>query len=184
MLEHRTLLLRPWTAGDPDATERDARARADRLAAGRVRAIHAAETGEGLGHACWRSGGLPAWLSWLSRPVLEVYETEDASLLCTVHRRWGLSPAWGVCDADGHEVGTLWCAGGPTGRCLLADRWGQGFARIDPPPDGQPGQFLAPAGEAVATLRRAPDGALLTFDPALDPNPFAKMIVLAAALQF
>jgi hypothetical protein len=153
-------------------------------APGWTRAILAADTGEKLGHACWRPSRLPGWLSWFARPVLEVYETEDASLLCTAQRVWGLSPPWRVCDADGHPVGTVWCSGTRPGGCLLADRWGQCFARIEPSPNGPAGQFLAPAGHAVATLQHTPQGDLLTFAPVLDVNPFARMIVLAAGLQF
>jgi hypothetical protein len=116
--------------------------------------------------------------------VLEVYETEDASLLCTAQRLWGLRPAWRVCDADEHPVGSLWCSGGRPTRWLLADRWGQCLARIEPSPNGTLGQFIAPAGDLLGTLECSPQGDLLTFAPVLDANPFARMIVLAAGLQF
>jgi hypothetical protein len=149
-----------------------------------MRDILAAETGARLGHACRRPSRLPGWLAWFALPVLEVYETEDASLLCTAYRLWGFSPAWSVCDAEGHQVGTIWGSGDrPTG-CLLADRWGQGFARLEPSLNATLAQFIALAGHELGTLQRGPEGDRLTFAPVLDANPFARMIVLAAGLQF
>jgi hypothetical protein len=183
MLENRTLLLRPWAAaGDHHADCRPARAA--RAAAVWTRAILAAETGERLGHARWRPSRLPGWLYWFARPVLEVYETEDAALLCTAHQLWGLNPSWRVRDAEGNPVGTIWALDSQFSGCLLADQWGHCFARIQPSPNGTLGEFIAPAGHAVGTLQRGPEGNLLTFAPMLDANPFAKMIVLAAGLQF
>src|ERR1041385_8515546 len=51
-----------------------------------------------------------SWLAWLGRVRLDVFETEDASLLMTLRRTWGLLGSWDLEDADqapgaaqGHE---------------------------------------------------------------------------------
>src|SRR4051794_24242174 len=84
MLEHRTLLLCPR---GPDG----------------ARAILDAETGAPIGSVRHEPG--PWW--WPGAAVLAVHEHEDAPLLFTVRRRWGLPPRREVYDADGHRVGDL-----------------------------------------------------------------------------
>src|SRR3954466_11038869 len=89
MLERKALLLLPWT-----------------LAAAPRRPVLDGPGGPALGFVCRTRPG-PRWLRWLASPRLEVYETEDASLLCTV-----AAPAWGrgphtVRDAEGRCVGSV-----------------------------------------------------------------------------
>src|SRR5262245_62155533 len=84
MLESRGLILRPWAdrlAVDPDRLGQ----RAEHC---RTRAIHDADSGEALGFARCQPAQTSRWWRWLRRPVLAVYETEDAALLCTARQRW------------------------------------------------------------------------------------------------
>ena len=74
MLEGQGLVLRPWAPAAEGAT----------------RAILDAATGAPLGFARWRRTAS----GWPRRPLLEVFETEDAALLCTAHARWGLARWW------------------------------------------------------------------------------------------
>ena len=155
MLEHATLLLRP-----PDAAA--------------VQAVVDAAGGAPLGFARPRPAGLLA--RWLAGPVVEVHEHEDNSLLCVIHRGL-LRPHWRlVCDAEGRPVGAV------RGRrlegrdgCVVAVR------RPDAAPGGD--VFRDPEGRLLATLLPRQRGATLTFTDAIAADPFAKMLVLAAALH-
>jgi hypothetical protein len=167
MLEQRELLLQPCTvfpaSGDgpaaaltPDRTVRDP------------------FTGATRGLAGWRPRGRPWWLGWAGRPVLAVHEGDDAPLLFTVHRLWGLGPHWEVRDADGRAVGRL---AGP----LLKDRFGRNLALFERAPGGA-ARVRDAAGRELMALEPLPGGTRLTFADPGEGNPFQKMLLLAAAL--
>jgi hypothetical protein len=147
--------------------------------------------------ARWRPAAGPAWLRWLTRPVLEVYETEDESLVFAVHFTWKWAGRWTVEDADGHYVGLLWRfrAGwlrrrgfeSPGRRLrgdgmLIEEKLGRLSAVLVPPAGGNPGRFLDAGGEALADFHREQGGVRLTFADLLDGDPFARMLLLAALL--
>ena len=139
-----------------------------------VRAVYAV-SGELLGMAGWRLSEWWAWLSWLSPPVLAVHENDDAPLLFTVHRHWGLSPCWEVHDADDRLVGMV---NGP----LLQDGLGRHLALSERQPTDGSVRIRDLDGHDLMTLAHRPAEAYLTFTPAADGNPFLKMLLLAAAL--
>src|SRR5262245_42385623 len=128
MLERHALLLRAWAppAGRPPDR---GRAGAEGPPPGSpTRAVLDPGTGEPLGFVSRRRPAWP-WLGWLVRPALEVYETEDASLLCTLHGPWALTRGWEVRDADDRLVGV--CRGAAAwdrfGGCLgVLTRAGEG----------------------------------------------------------
>jgi hypothetical protein len=152
MLEHAELLLRP---GDGSAG----------------RAIVAADTGAPLGFARWRTPGGP-W--WRLRPaVLAVHEHEDEPLLFTVRRGWPLLPWREVRDAEGRRVGYL------LGR-RVSNRLGRRLAQRLRLADRY--EFRRADGRALAEVRLGREGARLTFGAEVAPDPFAKMLLLAAAL--
>ncbi len=167
MLESPSLLLRPWTPVPGDGDER-------RLPRSWARAILDAATHAALGSASWRTRPAPALLRWLVRPVVEVFETEDQSLLCTLRGPWGPASSWQVRDAEGRSVGTVH-------RSALLDPFGRCLAVIEPAAEGG-ARFRSPNGRPRGMLEVAPEGARLTFADELDGDPFARMLLLAAAL--
>jgi hypothetical protein len=98
MLEHSGLLLKPWqdvTLTGPPAEKRGERSE-------RRRPILDVETRQPVGAVRVRC--LPqGWLCWFHRPVFEVVETEDDSLLCVLHgpvRNWFWPSSWELYDAE------------------------------------------------------------------------------------
>jgi hypothetical protein len=159
MLEQPALLLRPWTWEDNH----------------RRRPVLNAATGEPLGFVSRRQSLRWPLLRWLARRILEVYETEDASLLLILRGPPLWSRSWEVLDADERHVGMI--RGG-----ALWDRYQDFLAQVELGPDGAAARFVSPAGLELASYRAGSDGVLLQFNPALEGDPFAKMIVLGATL--
>lgn len=153
MLETRVLLLRPETAGRP-------------------RAIADGATGQPLGFVCRQADRERGWLGSLLGPLLSVHEQEEEPLVCTV-RRCLLWTQHEVRDAEGERVGYV---GGRSvrDRNRLLYAW--------PRTDGGTVVYQCVNGVAVAATRRIPEGLELSFARAIEPDPFAKMLLLAAAL--
>jgi hypothetical protein len=154
MLEHRGLVLGPWS-GEP-----------------RQRPVRDADGGELLGFV--RGRAARGWLQRLLHSrTLQVFETEDLSLLLTLHRPGGWLWAWQLDDADDRAVATI---RGVTvrdvnGFCLaVGERRDEGGMR-----------FLSPRGGEVAAWAPAAGGVCLTFN-AEATNPFLRMALLAATL--
>ena len=170
MLERPALLLRPW---EPATRPH------------RSRVILDARTGDALGVARELPISWPVGLRWLAGTALAVYETEDESLLCTVRRlwRWDARPVWGTRDADGHEIGRIrhsaslrvWPA------FVAWDRQNCPVARWSP---RLTGDRLAGAESSVdvGNLHVTEDGLYLTFADVPQNDPFARMLILTAAL--
>ena len=154
MLEHATLLLQP-----PDASS--------------VRAVvePAAETP--LGFVRPRPLGLLE--RWLGGSLLEIREQQDESLLCTIRNSWIRPRSLFVYDADDH------CVGAVRGR-RLEDRTGRNLARRRTNAEFKGDAFTDPEGRPLATLRSEADGVVIAFTEGITGNPFARMLVLAAAL--
>ena len=160
MLERPSLCLGPWS----QSADRPARC-----------AIVDPATQLPLGLAQRRPMPASFWRRWFVRPTLEVLETEDEALLCMVRRLAGFRPAWEVCDADGRYVGGI---RGPK----IVDPFGRAVCLAAAGTGSKPLSYLTPDGLELATLSPQDDRQLLTFGPALDGNPFARMLLLAAAL--
>ena len=131
-----------------------------------------ASTGAPAGFARPRPAGL--WERWFGGAALEVHEYEDESLLCVI-RPGRFPPRRLVHDADGRRVGAV------RGR-RLEDRAGRIVALRGPDPAARGDVFHDPEGRPLATLRPGRDGAALAFTEAA-ADPFARMLVLAAALH-
>src|SRR5947209_8598565 len=102
MLEEPSLLLHPWIHSFEAAWPK-------KMVAGAawVRTIANPTTGACLGFAAWGNAGISGWLGWLGRKKIQVFESEDESLLMTLCRPWSLAPAWTVFDAEQRRVGHL-----------------------------------------------------------------------------
>jgi hypothetical protein len=138
----------------------------------------------------WGWQRLRLWNGWL-----DVFETQDASLLFTVRRRWGFTPTWNVRDADRHRIGSLfvegrrWLLRGREGRqaqgaerFLVADRAGGPFARVERFEGSAPARMLGVFGEELGRWFVSPEGTQLEFAASESLSPFAKMSLLAAVL--
>lgn len=136
--------------------------------------VHDARTGALVGSASWRRSG-SRWLRWLRRPILEVRENEDAPLVFTAHRCWGVAPHWEVRDADGNTVGLLYGS-------VVKDRFGRNLALADVPVAGWPVCVRDAEGRELMALTEQGGEARLAFGPAAEGNPFLKMLLLAIAL--
>jgi hypothetical protein len=185
MLELPRLLIQPW------ASPRDTAVGGARPYVARLRGICDPDTGRAVGFACAPAAG-GGWWRWLMRPVLEVHESEDASLLFTISRAWALAPRWEVRDAEGRRLGVFdpYNVAPATGT-TPARGPGTAGPHAPAPPDvlvlePVPGSFgreveLPPLPQLVAVSRTA-DGTLVVFAPGAVENPFARMLVLAAVL--
>lgn len=162
MLESASLLLLPWTleAGIPET-------------GACTRGVLDGTTAAPLGLV--RSAGLSrSWLTWLWPYRLEVFETEDAALLLTLTRTWGLLRMWDLYDADGNRVGSIYPP-------VLLDAEGlrRGYLHLRE----QRGEFLGLAAQRLADFEIDATAALhLHFAADLEPNPFLRMLLLGAAL--
>jgi hypothetical protein len=133
-----------------------------------IQAIVDPSTGAPAGFVRPRPGGF--WERWLAGPVLEVREHEDASLLCVV-RCGRFRGGRQVYDADGRRVGAV------RGR-RLEDRRGRVLAVR-----GTGDVFRDAEGQPLAELRPGKEGLSVGFTEAIAADPFAKMLVLAAAVR-
>jgi hypothetical protein len=161
MLERQGLVVGPWAAV-PDLRE----------GRPRRRAVLDAATGEPLGFVARAAPGT-LWLRWLRPAVLEVYETEDASLVCTLRGPSLGRRTWEVRDSEGRRVATLFQA-------VVRDAEGRRQATLQRSARG--GTFYNQAGLALAAFTPCERGTVLTFAAALEGNPFARMALLGATL--
>lgn len=137
-----------------------------------VRRIADPTSGRILGLASWPATNLRFWNRWWGRRLLEITETEDASLLARLHRGW-LQP-WDVLDAEDRWVGTFY-------RHTLVDGIGR---RIDLIRRSDSLLFLDDARREIAAWSTpspcTPGTLRFEFLPRFDP--FRRMALLAAVL--
>jgi hypothetical protein len=162
MLEQSSLLLRPWTPAPAGLTGGRARLLLD--AAGQPAGVVREPTFHGA-----------RWLRWLRPRSLEVCELPDSSLVFALRRGWGWPGGWQLVDADERLVGTL------HGRAML-DGFGHFLAALEPPDQRGRGRFLALEGRELGEYVLEREGTRVTFETALEGNPFAKMLLLGVVL--
>jgi len=158
------------------------------------------KTQEQVGVARERSGSLRKFLrrflgKRLLTTKLEVRETEDESLVFTVHRTFGWwRPRIDVYDADDHLMGygqnRASCG---HGGYRIYDRRNLLFAEMKGALQGGNGCFLAPDGRQLGTVTRQwiepraearvpASHYLVSISDELAEQPLAKMLLLGAAL--
>jgi hypothetical protein len=138
-----------------------------------TRAVLDLATRRQLGFVLRKAGLAWPFLRWLTGYTLQVYETEDASLLCTLTRCWSPAWCWDVHDAEARRVAVVY-------RGLVLDGAGYRLARIVAGNDE--GRFLSPQGVELGTFHLAGGEASLTFAPVLEREPFARMALLGTTL--
>ena len=176
MLEQQGLLLRPWRLAAPADKSHQAAAALTEPGT-RNRDVLDLASGRELGFV--RARQSPVWrgFRWLARRILEAYETEDASLVCSVTRSWGLAWGWEVCDAEERRVAVVY-------RRLIVHSTGRALAVTEWPAESSPGHFLNPRGTELGSFTSAPEGTSVTFAAILDGDPFSRMALLGAVLSY
>jgi len=132
------------------------------------------ETGQSLGFV--RLEGQPnlSWFAMLRKVRLDVFETEDASHLMTLTRRWGVLGSWVVDDAEERHVGNIYPK-----TIVSSENVHLGY--VDREPSG--GRILDMHGRAMARFVRKETGVLeVAFTAELPANPFLRMLVLGSIL--
>jgi hypothetical protein len=135
------------------------------------RAIVEDATGKPVGFA-HRHTGRPWWLRWLGVP-LAVHEVEEEPVVFRARRLWTMLPRWRVQDAENETVGTV------AGTWLL-DKWDRPILRRRP--TGASGTVETTDGRLAAEWAPVSDGTRVVFHPAVQNEPFVKMLLLAAVL--
>jgi hypothetical protein len=153
MLETNVLLLRPAVAGQP-------------------RVIADAATGKVVGVARVQPGSERGLFAALLGPVLAVHELEEEPLVFTV-RRCFLWPQREVRDAEGERIGYV----SPR---AVRDRNRLLYAGMRREAGGVAYQCVN--GAMLATTRHTRGGVELSITDVIRADPFAKMLLLAAAL--
>jgi hypothetical protein len=160
MLEIASLVIYPWQHAEAD---------------GWSRAVADGATAAPLGRVRWRGRAEPGWLDWLRGQRMDMLETEDAALLMTLVRSWGLTRCWDLYDAEDRRVGTL----APP---LLLDNEGGRRAYLDRA-DRDHGRLVNPLSRVLADYARQSDGVMqFRFAADLEPNPFLRMLLLGCVL--
>jgi hypothetical protein len=113
---------------------------------------------------------------WLGREALEVYETDDESLLCTVRAPWWLSWSWEVYDADDRRVATI-------RGTLLRDAMGRSLAALQPAETEHAQKLVTGAGVELGEVNVSVEETLVQFAPALANEPLARMAFLGMVLS-
>lgn len=184
MLEQDRLLLRPWAP-------RSTLPGADGVGPDWVRPIVDPATEAPLGFATWQPPRYSGWLDWLSPPVLEVREVEESPLVCTAERSLLWTSRWQVRDADRSLVGSLRHyalhlprrPGTAWGGVLLIDAFGRQVALLEESTSDASGRFCTPEGFELGAVVPVERGMLVSFHGPAAGNPFAKMLLLTAALS-
>jgi hypothetical protein len=169
MLEFENLLLRRWDQVDHGAWH-DGRAKEDSPP---IWAILESSSCAVVGLARTDTTSNGTWSRWLNRPGLAVFESGDEPLVCTVRRRWSWSACWDLRDSDGHVVGRIapGIVEAALGRFWIAVSRSHSVT-----------EFRDRDGHILATISRQSDDRLLTFVGQPKDDPFARMLMLGAAL--
>lgn len=162
MLEHPILWLGPWTLLSGSGAEA-------------ARLIGAGAADHRLGQAARRPRPAAWWRRWFTPAAIDVFEGEDDSLLLTMQRAWGVRPGWEVLDADGRHVGFVH-------NSYTLDPYGRPLALLVSGDERSQRSFVTADGRDLATLGTNGDSVLLSFASTYPENPFARMLLLAAAL--
>ncbi|MCI0378926.1 MAG: hypothetical protein L0215_15065 [Gemmataceae bacterium] len=171
MLESASLLLKPWSPLDSLAWT-DAKPQGALW----TRTIVDPATDQPLGFASWDRPGRRGLLFPLAGKAVRVFETEDASLLMSMRRPWGLWRMWEIIDAEEHWIGSLYAD-------VLFDRSGARLARWQQSGDSGENAWVGERGLELASWQTiAGQDMIFRFGETQEDNPFLRMATLAGVL--
>ncbi len=170
MLERQSLLLRPW---QEIAFEHPKSTSPQKERFHWQRLVVDGETSELLGLV--KKKPIFSWpfLEGLVPQVFQVFETEDESLLFTLHAPRYIFRPWSIKDAEEKIVAKI-------SSRMIFDGFGEFYAYQEI----HSGQkvFLNWAKKELASFHETPEGTLLLFDPLTHDDPFLRMALLGAVL--
>jgi hypothetical protein len=162
MLEAPSLWIHPWQ-------------RTGAVPRNWTRLVTDGSTSAALGRVNWLGPPERSWFDWLRGQRLEVLETDDAALLLTLVRPWGLSRLWDVYDAEERRVGSI-------AALMLLDGEGDRRGYLDRH-DHIGGRILDPTSHLLAEYGQRPDQVTqMRFAPGQEINPFLRMLLLGCVL--
>lgn len=118
-----------------------------------------------------------SWLRWLRPECFEVFESEDAALLCRIVQLGRLLWCWEVQDADRQRIALI------ARRCLFDVR-GRPVARIGLPSGHRAGVFWRTPQQTLATFEYVPEGICLKFAAVSPAQPLLRMALLGAVIVY
>jgi len=162
MLAQPSLLIHPWTRttlADGEAWIRSIADAADRP----------------LGFVRYQDVPALLWFLWPHKIRLDVYETEDASHVISVARSWTTLHIWDVQDAEDRHIGSVYPKS-----LVTSDQVILGY--LDD--DASGGCCIVDTNKRpLATFgRRVGAATEFSLAPAIDANPFRRMLLLAGVL--
>lgn len=170
MLEQPCLLLRPWLPVDQVSWPLP-----PSVCSNRIRMVLDPTNDQPLGCALWHGPAGGGWLAGLTGKKIQVFESEDISLLLALRRSWGLFRTWQVRDAEDNHLGQI-----SPGN--LRDSLGGPLASLQGRQGGEY-SWVSPAGFELGTWHELPGHDLVfRFGEATDKNPFLRMVTLAGLL--
>lgn len=155
MLERPSLHVAPWQV-------QEGKGRPQRLISDQL-------TREPLGFAEWRDACSVTWLRHILPGSLEVFETDDESHLLSLTAPSVWRRGWRVRDAEERVIGRV-------RGDLLLDEIGEMLGHFEG------GRLFNRYGMELGNLEISEGSCIVAFQSALDGNPFARMLLLAAAL--
>lgn len=170
-MESASLLLKPWSSADSLAWTN-----AKPIVGPWTRAIVDPATDAPLGFASWDKPANRGLLFPLAGKALRVFETEDASLLMSMRRPWGLWRMWEIMDAEEHWIGSLYAD-------VLFDRGGARLARRQQSADNRDNAWIGERGLELASWQTiAGQDVVFRFGESQEDSPFLRMATLAGVL--
>jgi len=188
MLETQGLLLSSWLP-EKRAERRRWFARKEHHDRKHVRDL-ATESYLGFARRRWMIAS--GWLPWPGWPVIEVFETDDVSLLLTSFcRSW--SRTWEVVDSENKLIGCIrpqlahfphvYGETNASRGLHLEDANRRAVAWLPIPRADEKGEIHGPTGQELGFWAHTEQGTELRFAGSIQGDPFAKMLILAACLN-
>jgi len=170
MLEEPALLVQPWLPAQ------QLRWPAQTASAAWARLLINANTDARVGCALWHGSTRRGWLAPVASRKIEVFESEDLSLLVTLWRPWGIFRSWQIHDAEENQLGQI---AGTT----LRDGNGARLASLRQSADSRERSWISMAGLELGSWHVvARDDLIFRFGEVTERNPFLRMVVLAGLL--
>jgi hypothetical protein len=163
MLEESTLIIEAWAHHEISAGKRVW-----------IRRITSA-AGRPLGFAQFAGDPNRTWWSFFRNVRLDVFETEDASHLLSITRRWGILGNWLIRDSEENHVGNLYA------RTIVTSVPAK-IGLFDLEADGNVCVHDMQSRVIARVLTRTLNVHEIAFTSDLPANPFVRMLVFGSIL--